>query len=323
MATNKIQATPNVFVNAYARLHMGFLDLNGQAGRRFGSLGLGLDAPDTLIELALGKRIFNAAEANYVLKSKQALLAYANIKQEVSIHVHREIPRHFGLGSGTQMALAVGAGISQLFDLNLTLDEIANITGRGNRSGIGIGTFSTGGLVIDGGRSAKTITPPIIAQHSFPSDWRVLLIFDQGYVGIHGEEELKAFAHLEDADLQLTQQVCHQVMMQALPAIKEQDLHTFGEAVALLQAYTGDYFSPVQGGRFTSQLVAQVLNFLTEDGVLCVGQSSWGPTGFAIFESEKVAEQYLTRLQSTFTHPSLSWLVCAASNAAASILFGK
>lgn len=315
MQASNFSNNQHVFVNTFARLHMGFLDLNGSLGRRFGSLGLGLDAPDTLIELAVGRDVFaEGAEAAYVRKSKQLLLAHVNSTQAVSIKVHREIPRHFGLGSGTQMALAVGAGLNQLLGLNFTPAEVAAITGRGLRSGIGIGTFASGGFVLDAGRGEGTVVPPIISQQTFPEAWRVLLIFDEAHVGVHGDEELKAFANLGDASLQETQDVSRQVLMRALPAIQEHNLASFGEAVGLLQAYTGDYFKPIQGGRYASREVANVLNFLIEDGVLCAGQSSWGPTGFAIFESEAVAEQYLIKLKAKFTAPQLAWLLCSGSN---------
>jgi beta-RFAP synthase len=279
---------------------------------------VGLDTLDTLIELAIGDSTFGD-ELPYIKHNKQSILHHANIKQAVSIKVHREIPRHFGLGSGTQMALAIGMGINQLFDLNLSLTDIAQITKRGLRSGIGIGTFAKGGLVLDGGRGANTIVPPIIMQQPFPEAWRILLIFDHEHIGVHGDEETQAFARLEDAGLEETQAVNHQVLMRALPAIQEGDLASFGEAVAALQAYTGDYFAPAQGGRYASQSVACVLNFLSEQQINSVGQSSWGPTGFAVFENEAIATQYLEQLKSTFNKPALSWVLCKARNQGATI----
>ncbi|CAN0012425.1 unnamed protein product, partial [Chrysoparadoxa australica] len=99
----------NVYVDASARIHLGFLDLNGQSGRRFGSLGVSLTNPKTRLEMALGKDVFERPPS-YVEKAKKAILAMMGLEAEVSIKVHEEIPRHFGLGSGTQMALAVGAG---------------------------------------------------------------------------------------------------------------------------------------------------------------------------------------------------------------------
>jgi beta-ribofuranosylaminobenzene 5'-phosphate synthase len=309
-----------VYVNAFARLHMGFLDLNATQGRRFGSVGLGLDMPDTLLEMAIGHNVFDdKLVPTYVNKYKQLILDHLSIKKQVSIKVHREIPRHFGLGSGTQMALAVGAGISRLFNLNTTSSDIALFTKRGLRSGVGIGTFANGGLVIDAGRGEQTVIPQIIFQQPFPSEWRILLIFDYAHEGLHGDEEKKAFAKLQVADIEETYKVNYQILMRALPALKERDLKVFGDAISTLQAYTGDYFAPAQGGRYASQLITEVITYLSGRGISCLGQSSWGPTGFAIFENESIAKQYLSKLQTRFSQKELGWLICRARNMGAVI----
>lgn len=313
--------TAFVEVATTARLHMGFFDLNGRLGRRFGSVGLSLQALPTQIELAIGEKVFaDQDESSYVNNYKQALLAHLGIAEAVSIRVLQQMPRHSGLGSGTQMALAIGAGINQLFGCELSLAEIASIVQRGRRSGIGIGTFAHGGLVLDGGIGANTQTPPLLAHHHFPQDWRILLIFDRSHVGVHGAEEVQAFNTLADQSLSATQAVSHAMLMQALPAIVEQDLAQFGAAIAQLQAYNGDYFAPTQGGRYASKRVAPVLEHLASLGVSCVGQSSWGPTGFAVFENMHVAEQHLDALKAQFRQPDLAWLICSANNTGASVV---
>jgi len=339
----KSHLTRRVTVNAFARLHMGFIDLNGSLGKRFGSLGVGLDAPDTLVELAIGKDVFGLGpEPSHVARHKQRLLQHLQEQcrrmalteaspyadggripdagiPDISIKVHREIPRHFGLGSGTQMALAIGEGLNQLFDVTLSPSEIAAVTARGQRSGIGIGTFAAGGFVIDDGRRAETIVPEIIAQHAFPEAWRILLIFDHQHVGVHGDQERAAFAALPDADLAATNQINQLVMAQALPAIRAQDLKKFGDVVAVLQAYTGDYFAPAQGGRYASDAVAAVLKTLMQVGVHCVGQSSWGPTGFAVFESQAAVDAQLDQLKKHFPAEHLTFQICAARNQGACV----
>lgn len=306
----------SVEVITTARLHMGFFDLNGSIGRRFGSMGVSLQTPHTHIEVSTGK---GELADDYIERTKHILLQHAGIQTPVHIRVIEQIPRHAGLGSGTQMALAVGAGISALFNLNLPLRDIAGLIGRGARSGIGIGTFATGGVVLDAGSNANTIVPPIIAQHAFPEAWRILLVFDPQYTGVHGDAELQAFRQLADHDLLNTQQLSHQLLMQALPALAEQDLATFGKAVSALQAYNGDYFAPVQGGRYASSRVTAVLNDLITHGVDGVGQSSWGPTGFAIFANQQEAEAHHSRLQSRFADAGLTWKICAANNSGAQV----
>lgn len=303
-----------------ARLHMGFFDLNGQIGRRFGSVGLSLNALPTHIELNVGEAtVQQPPQVDYVNNSKLAILQHLGITEPVSVRVHQQIPRHSGLGSGTQMALAIGAGINQLFGCQLSLTEIASIVQRGRRSGIGIGTFAHGGLVLDGGVGPLTKIPPVIAQHAFPEAWRILLIFDKQHIGVHGAAEVHAFNTLQDSRLVATEKISHAILMQALPAIVEQDLAQFGAAIAQLQAYTGDYFAPTQGGRYASKQVAPVLDYLTKQGLSCVGQSSWGPTGFAVFESAALAEQWMQQLKAQFTHADLHWMICSANNAGASM----
>lgn len=308
----------HVYVNAFGRIHLGFLDLNGQSGRRFGSLGVSLSSPETFIELAIGKDVFSSAPA-YVEKAKNAVMKMYGVEEEVSVQVHQEIPRHFGLGSGTQMALAIGAGVAQLFDLKTSLQDIAIATNRGKRSGIGIGTFAEGGIVLDGGRGSQTKIPPILMQHAFPADWRILLVFDHDHIGVHGAAEVEAFETLKDASVIDTQQVNQAVLMKLLPSIKEADYQMFSEGVAALQAYTGRYFAPAQGGQYASKKVAHALGLIQQQGVQCIGQSSWGPTGFAIIESAVQAEQLIQALEPAFQQQKLSWQICEARNAGAEV----
>lgn len=299
---------------------MGFLDLNGQTGRRFGSLGLSLDNPRTVIELAVGENVFGSAPLPaYVLNSQQLLMQHLKLDVPISVLVHEEIPRHSGLGSGTQMALALGAGISRLLKLNLELEDVAWATRRGLRSGIGIGTFAHGGVVLDGGRGEQTKIPPMLARHDFPAQWRILLIFDRSHVGMHGEAELNAFKTLQDCTLSDTAQNAQAVLMQGLPALIEQDLTLFGQAISQLQAYTGGYFSPAQGGMYASKQVAKALEMLKAQGIACVGQTSWGPTGFAVFETQAAAQHHLQQLKQQLGEARLEWLVCQAQNTGASV----
>ncbi|HAF01679.1 MAG TPA: GHMP kinase [Methylophilaceae bacterium] len=318
---NHKQNISSVLINTTARLHMGFFDLNGQGGRQFGSLGLSLDAPSTKVELTMAQgAVESQHEQDYVFKNKRLVLDYLGIAQNVDIQVLEQVPRHSGLGSGTQMALAIGVGICRLFNRHLSLQEIAQIVGRGARSGIGIGTFAQGGLVLDGGRGKHTQIPPIIARYDFPASWRILLIFDHQNIGVHGAEEHAAFKMLKPHDQALTEKLSYHILMQALPALVEADLKQFGEAIAILQAYTGDYFAPIQGGRYASKSVTQVLEYLREQGTVCVGQSSWGPTGFAVFESQIEAERLTHQLKLKYTDSDLSWLICSAQNTGATVI---
>ena len=321
-----------VIVTSSARLHMGFFDLNGTTGRMFGSLGVGINTPCTQIEIARSeKTIIEVISAHHVSEIiekivKSPKIAYKiahDISQDFSVKINQSISEHTGLGSGTQMALALGAGLNRLFNLGLTVSQIAAITQRGSRSGIGIGTFEHGGLVIDGGRGNTEAPPPIIARHDFPPEWPILLILDNAEQGAHGEHELMAFDALPKASLETAQTLAHSVLMQALPALVERDYAEFSRAIYKLQRATGEYFSPAQGGIFKSKSVAEVLNYLYQNNVLCAGQSSWGPTGFAVFKDDLSANATLTLLHQQFSKfNNISFQLVRSKNTGASIQLG-
>ena len=168
---------------------------------------------------------------------------------------------------------------------------------RGARSSIGIATFEQGGVVLDGGRGAADQPPPVISRLPFPESWRILLIFDQARRGLHGGAESEAFQQLPPMPAERAAQLCRLVLMVALPALAEQDLDRFGGAIAELQAAIGDHFAPVQGARFLSAAVTETLEWLRAQGVQGVGQSSWGPTGFGVVESEAKANMLLREMQ--------------------------
>lgn len=317
-----------VNVQSTGRLHMGFFDLHGGLGRKFGSIGLSLTAPNLELTASItDKFLVTGASSGRALTIAQQLMAKLNLHGGIVLNIKQHIPEHAGLGSGTQLALAIGAAISKLYHLNLTTVQIAHLTGRGGRSGIGIAAFDQGGLLIDGGRvvSGSSIkdtsrkAPPLLARYDFPEYWRVLLILDNSQPGIHGEEELVAFSQLPIFSESVAAHLCRHVLMQAMPALVEHDLTAFGRCIQELQAHVGDYFAPAQGGRYASKRVAEVLQHLETSSVACFGQSSWGPTGFAVFESEQEAENQLLQLKTIFKDDALRWTICSACNYGAKV----
>ena len=328
---NNNNLTPEICIKSTARLHMGFFDLHGGLGRKFGSIGLSLATPTIELSAQMSSQLQVEGITSVVDKVAtiaQQFITKLNLNGNVRFNIRQHIPEHAGLGSGTQTALAIGAAISQLYKLNLSTAKIAELTGRGGRSGIGIAAFDYGGLLIDGGRSSRVGSslnkhslkvPPLLARYDFPEDWRVLLILDASQPGIHGEVEREAFKQLPEFSESLAAHLCRYVLMQAMPAIVEQDLTAFGFAIQELQSHVGDYFAPAQGGRYASPQVGAVLQALQNMGVTCFGQSSWGPTGFAVFENELEAEKHLHQLETMFLDSHLSWKICSARNSGAEI----
>jgi beta-ribofuranosylaminobenzene 5'-phosphate synthase len=288
-----------VRVAASARLHLGFLDLHGGLGRRFGGLGLAIDGPKTRLTLTRAKETSvegpEAARAAALLEKAQSAFASG---LEARLVIHEAIPAHAGLGSGTQLALAIAAALRRLEDVAGDAASDAAALGRGARSGLGAGLFERGGFVVDGGRTEDGSTAPVVARLPFPPEWRVLLVSDPRAKGAHGEGEREAFARLQAFSEATAGEICRRVLLQALPALVERDLPAFGAAIEHIQRAVGDYFAPAQGGgRFLSPVVGRTVAALVAEGAVGGGQTSWGPTGFAFAASEAEAERIASRVR--------------------------
>lgn len=313
-------------VCAPARLHLGFLDMNGGLGRRFGSVGLTIDAFATRIRLqrrpetgtATAAASSSARAQRYLERCSEAWGVPVN---ELQIVAEELTPQHMGLGSGTQMALAVGTALAHLAGQPRPPDELAALLDRGARSSTGLGAFTGGGLILDGGRKRGGHTiPPLLARHEVPRDWRVVLILDDAHRGLHGEAERSAFSSLPAFPPEEAAHLCRVALMQLLPAVQENDIEAFGEAVTTLQDRVGDHFSQVQGGRYTSKAVATCLEELREHpAVTGVGQSSWGPTGFGLVGDPETAEQVRAELAARHAGSHLHFVVAGIRNAGARI----
>lgn len=296
-----VRLARDVMVRAPARLHMGFLDLDGSLGRRFGSLGFTLERPGTVVSAKVAPDLrvtgVSAERAQrYIVRAAEHLgLAAAG-----HFHVAETVPAHIGLGSGTQLALAVARALCCLAGREASDAELGRATGRGLRSGIGIAGFGQGGFLVDGGNAGERVAP-VIARLDIPEAWSVLLLYDERAAGLHGDAEIEAFRRLPPFTAARAERLCRATLMQMLPALADADLAAFGAAVNLVQNECGDHFAPAQGGRFASPRISAALAWLDAEGVTCRGQSSWGPTGFAVLADARSGEACAAALQARFS----------------------
>jgi beta-RFAP synthase len=289
-APNGGQMSNCVTIRVPARLHLGFLDLNGEVGRRFGSVGLPLSEPETVVTLSRSAETgIHGPESERAGRHLSALCRHLGIRTNHRLVIEEAIPPHAGLGSGTQIALAVAAALRTLHGLPLDPAGDGVFLERGGRSGIGIASFESGGIIIDAGKDDSNAPPPVVARLPFPDDWRIILILDYAGHGLHGENEVAAFRSLPPFPAAEAGEICRRVLMGVMPALVERDLPAFGAGISAIQLMIGTHFAPAQGGVFTSKRVEALARSLADAGAVGIGQSSWGPTGFAFAPTEAAA----------------------------------
>ncbi|MCJ7639794.1 MAG: beta-ribofuranosylaminobenzene 5'-phosphate synthase [Euryarchaeota archaeon] len=285
-----------------SRLHITLIDLNGALGRIDGGVGLTLDYPSIRINAKKDAQLSVSGTTEFAERIKSAasaVLTQYNING-VAIDVVQEYPNHVGLGSGTQVALAVGTAISELYDLNLNPTTIAKLTGRGGTSGIGVAAYEFGGFLVDGGHKGKTeFLPssasgkfgpgPIIARHDFP-DWAIVLAIPN-LRGASDKREIDVFQKQCPLPLNEVQELCHVILMEMLPAVVEHDIESFGRSINRVQTI-GFKRRELELQPFCAHLV----QFMRENGAIGAGMSSFGPVVYGITDGKrllKAARSYL------------------------------
>jgi beta-ribofuranosylaminobenzene 5'-phosphate synthase len=291
-----------VIVETPSRIHLGLLDMHGGLGRVDGGIGISLEEPGILLEVSRARettaRGGDEGSRETALRAAARVLAGIRAPGGVEITLRRVYPSHTGLGSGTQIALAVARGIAGLFGQDLPVPELARLTGRGGTSGIGTAAFERGGFIIDGGHAfgagaekdgfrpssaSPGVRPaPVIARHDLPAGWRIVLATPRLPAGASGGREAEIFRKACPVPLEEVRETCHEVLMRMLPGVVDQDLDLFGRAVNRIQQLG---FKKVEIG-LQPPGITLLMEELRAAGAACAGMSSFGPTVYAVTDTD-------------------------------------
>lgn len=312
-----------------SRLHFGLLAPGPGTGRRFGGLGLMVDRPRTrLLARPADHLEVRGPGHERVRKSLEALARSLDVPlpDTHAFEVEEVPPSHRGLGSGTQLGLAAARLALRTWNLpDLAIAELAPAIGRGRRSAIGAHGFEQGGFLLDGGHamSGEAPTPrlaPLLSRVEFPGSWPLILVSPPGEPGQSGQRERESFEVLESRKNEApVGDLCQEVLLELLPALVERDFGVFSRSLGRLQRRVGELFAPVQGGCFAHPRTARLVDFLERQGIEGAGQSSWGPTVFAVVDDEDRAHSLVAKLRAEFELGEDEVLLTRARNRGASI----
>jgi beta-ribofuranosylaminobenzene 5'-phosphate synthase len=276
-----------VTVKTPSRLHLGMIDLNGGLGRIYGSLGVALDKPFILVEArssdALEVRGEDTGRVKHFIEKFSQVY---NVDDNVEVDVKQTILEHVGLGSGTQLSLAIASCMSHINKLNVGVRDLAKAMDRGVLSGIGVEAFRKGGFIIDGGHKVDggRQVPTVVYRQNFPEDWTFILAVPAVRRGFSGGEEESAFRRVIPASAEIARDICWLLQMKMLPSLIEEDIECFGQALMEVDRKVGLYFKEVQRGIYKEKITQSLIDCMLESGSYGAGQSSWGPAVYGIID---------------------------------------
>ncbi len=296
-----------MIIETPSRLHMTLIDLNGTIGRVDGGVGLTIKKPNLILKakpqdegidifFKESQKLNEKITGDYSRKIEDTvkkITDFLKIESGFKFEVKTAYPAHSGLGSGTQLSLAVAKLVLNLNDHDMDAWQIAKIVGRGGTSGIGVRAFDHGGFIIDGGHkvdekpdflpsSASTAYPaPLIARYDFPKDWKVVLAIPNVPAGASGQNEVNIFQEYCPIKQDEVQRLSHLILMKMMPAVVEKDLDSFGSSVNEIQ---GIGFKKIEV-EFQDSIINEIAQNLRDAGAAGVGMSSFGPTIYAVSDT--------------------------------------
>lgn len=320
-------------IKSPARLHFGQLDLNGDIGRIYGGSGVGIKEPYCKMKFKKSEQIIvKGSRAEEVKKTLLKLINvlrqkdYLNKKQGITVEVKNILPFHSGLGSGTQIALTLAEGLNIIYSLNLDKFKLAKLADRKHsRSAVGFGAFYFGGFIVDGGRRTEEkenddYLPPILFNEKMPEEWSFIIIIPNlNKNKMAGKKEIKTFKKLRKMKIELSAENCHHLLLGMLPALKEKNLKSFSYHLNKVEDNVADYFSELQSGRYTSEYSQEIIDYLENKNILARGQSSWGPTLYALLDDKDKAEELKKDIITNFKTKINKIYITSAANEGAEI----
>ena len=329
----------SIRITAPCRIHLSLIDENGYTGRVDGGIGLMLDRPNVVLEVSNSSDEFTIECNKYYKESVHVINEKASrvfkhfhiSNKNFHFHLKRYYPSHVGLGSKTQLSLAIATAITKLKNFNCSNEELTKLVERGGTSGIGWKGFETGGFILDGGHdfgkgkekesflpsSASTLANPALTifRHPIPENWRFVLVIPNVKKGAYGDEEISVFQNYAPIPKTEVNEVSHQIIMKIIPSLIKDDLECFGEGLKRIQSIG---FKKIEI-ELQHEVVKKLLNFFEEHDLKAYGMSSFGPSVIGIVESDSEANELLKEVQKNQKNGGGHIYICKPNNTGAKI----
>lgn len=282
-----------VKISAPAHLHTGNPDLSGDLGRLYGTVGFAIAKPRLEIEVKKAEK--DSSNDEDVLRFLSRLRERYDFPP-VEITVKEYIPKWVGIGFHTTLALSVGKAVSELYSLNLSLEEIALAVRRGLITALGFYSFKVGGFIYEGGfpvNKREKVVPPLIFRGEMPEDWLFVIAIPETPRKVLAEirkREDEILGNLKKMPPELADRLSRMVLMKILPAFVERDIKTFGEGLYQFNHLLGEFWSDYQENVYCCDLVNEGIKLMLNNAY-CACQTSWGPAFYGLVKGQVQAER--------------------------------
>jgi beta-RFAP synthase len=286
-------------VSAPSRLHFGLWSLDSGSGRKFGGVGAMVEQPR--LQLSIQDAAKLEAIGPRASRSLAAARRWAEFHGRSALGCRIELlespPEHVGLGSGTQLALAIAAGLSSFYELpEQTPQELALSVGRGLRSAVGTYGFLYGGLILEQGKLEGEPVSPLDFRIDLPDEWRFVLVRHADVTGLAGEDEASAMASLPGVPATVTAELIALARDRLVPAAATGNFPDFSTALHDYGRRSGECFAARQGGPYHGPILTKLVEQIRSLGHEGVGQSSWGPTLYVVTPDQDYAQRLANEL---------------------------
>ena len=121
--------------------------------------------------------------------------------------------------------------------------------------------------------------PLKIFEYQWPKQWKIILIQDESFFGVHGKDENKAFLNVKKIKKKFCSRklFCNNDVYNS--GIIENDFKSFTKGISVVQNNMSKIFYG-KPNLYASKNITKIFNYLSINGYCGYGQSSWGPTGF-------------------------------------------
>jgi len=282
----------SVIIKAPARLHLGLVKISGKPA--YIAVGFSLEEPFCKLEVKRSSafRVYGQ-DAGRIKTAIKNICAHTGSPLKFSARLTAPLPFHSGLGSGTRHALCAAKAISFLENKKISSIKLAGITGRGARSMMGTALFAKGGFAVD--------IAGEVSRFPAPRQWRVVVIqpdiSKSGHAFTHGPNETGMMYKAPACSVREARMLINSVSNEMISGIRENDFLAFSKSLRRLQASAVKLFGPFQDGSASTKSGREILRYLQRMGVRAVGQTSWGPTLFAVLPSLSQAESLAEKLR--------------------------